>query len=256
MTKHFAINQNHDAEGSRAAAEEPSFSALPALVPPEWPAWLDRGWHGVRTGEWAGLYLPAKLDADLRFLSHLVKLMPDFDRVAQRLQREVVGDLIRMQHLLPWHDKKRPQFFREKRGSEALLLKDREHAFPVSQVKSLVLMAMQDNDVEQARKRLIYFWLVPTVLCTSETHKRLPKRCSDFRYPYLRYASVEGLRLERFDGAEVDPATYDAYQLLDELQLIDQLKPIVSALDGLTLPTPEAEEEFTRKMVHRGKSKG
>ena len=30
-----------------------------------WSEQLDRGWHGVNVSDWAGLYLPAKLDADM-----------------------------------------------------------------------------------------------------------------------------------------------------------------------------------------------
>lgn len=220
-----------------------------------WSAWLDRGWHGVRAGEWAALYLPAKIDADIRFLDRLAEETPVFARVAQRMRREAVGDLVRAQHLLPWTSKARPQFFSERRGDRPLDLKEREHAFPVSQVKSLVLMAMRDGDAEQARKRLVYCWLIPTVLCSRETHRMLPLRCEDFARPYDRYSSrhagMEDLLLRRFDGVLLDPDDYCRMQLLEDLRAIDALRPIVDGLEGLTFPTPEEEAEYTRRMTRR-----
>jgi|GEM_PF-3535462 hypothetical protein len=221
-----------------------------------WSAWLDRGWHGVRVEAWAGLYLPAKLDADIRFLNLLVDKVPDFSRVAQRMRRESVGDLIRDQHLLPWTSKSRPQFFSERRGDQPLDLKEREHAFPVSQVKSLILMALEAGDVEQARKRLVYCWLIPTVLCTKDTHRRLPARCEDFDRPYDRYSKrhdgMQDLMLRRFDGAAVDPDAYGRADLLKDLSAIDQLRPVVDGLVGLTFPTPEEERAYTLTMTKRG----
>lgn len=220
-----------------------------------WSAWLDRGWHGVKAGEWAGLYLPAKLEADIRFLNLLVDQVPDFARVAQRLRREAVGDLIREQHLLPWTSKARPQFFTEQRDSQQLELKEREHAFPVSQVKSLVLMALEAGDVEQARKRLVYCWLIPTVHCTGETHRALPSRCEDFDRPFDRYSkrheNMGSLSLRRFDGAIVDPGVYSRTDLLEDLRTIDQLRPIVDGLEGLTFPTPAEEALYTAEMTKR-----
>lgn len=221
-----------------------------------WSAWLDRGWHGVKAGDWASHYLPTKLDADIRFLDRLAKETPDFARVAQRMRREAVGDLIRAQHLLPWTSKARPQFFSEWRGGRSLDLKEREHAFPVSQVKSLVLMALRDGDAEQARKRLVYCWLIPTVLCSRDTHRALPRRCENFDHPYDRYSSrhagLEDLVLLRFDGAHLDPGSYTRMQLLEDLRAIEALRPIVEGLEGLTFPAPEEEGEYTRRMTRRG----
>lgn len=223
-----------------------------------WSAWLERGWHGVKVGEWASLYLPAKLDADIRFLNLLVDKVPDFARVAQRMRREAVGDLIRAQHLLPWTSKARPQFFSEQREGRQLELQEREHAFPVSQVKSLVLMAIQDGDVEQARKRLVYCWLIPTVYCTKETHRSLPSRCEDFDRPFDRYSKrhlgMNDLALRRFDGTIVDPDTYSRSQLLEDLRSIDQLRTIIDELNGLTFPTPADEARYTATMTKRGSS--
>lgn len=145
--------------------------------------------------EWAEFYLPERLKAGISYLDLLAGKMPNFARLAQRMRREVVGDLIRSQHLLPWTSKARPQFFSEQRTDRQQHLKEREHAFPVSQVKSLVMMAIRDGDVEQARKRLVYCWLIPTVLCSKETHAALPRRCEDFDRPYDRYSRRhQGLR--------------------------------------------------------------
>lgn len=221
-----------------------------------WSAWLDRGWHGVKVAEWTGLYLPAKLDADVRFLNLLVDKVPSFERMAQRMRREAVGDLIRAQHLLPWTSKARPQFFTEQRDGQQLDLKEREHAFPVSQVKSLVLMAMQDGDLEQARKRLVYCWLIPTVHCTKDTHRSLPTRCENFDRAFDRYSKrhpgMEDLVFRRFDGTIVDPDDYSRTQMLDDLRSFEQLRPIVDDLDGLTFPSPDDEASFTRSMTKRG----
>lgn len=230
----------------------------PQSVMAIWSAWLERGWHGVGVGEWTGLYLPAKLAADVRFLDLLVDQVPGFSRVAQRMRREAVGDLIRQQHLLPWTSKARPQFFSEQRAGRTLDLREREHGFPVSQVKSLVLMAIRDGDVEQARKRLVYCWLVPTVLCTRETHRLLPSRCEDFDRPYDRYSrrheGLEDLTLRRFDGATIDPNAYGREDLLTDLRSLERLRPIIDGLEGLTFPAPDDEAEYTRAMTARSRA--
>lgn len=231
-----------------------------------WSEQLERGWHGVKVADWAGLYLPAKLDADIRFLDLLVQKVPTFARVAQRRRREAVGDLMRDQYLLPWTRKKCPQFFTEERAGQTIELKDVEHGFPVAQVKSLVLMALEAGDVEQARKRLVYCWLIPTVNCTNITHRALPGRCENFDRPLDRYSSRHAklqdlaarqfqgtpMTLRRFDGALIDPDTYSRAQLLDDLRTIEQLRPIVDGLDGLDFPTLQEEEDYTRKMTSRG----
>lgn len=237
---------------SAEVAHAPSTKA--ADVPSQWTDWLNNGWHKVKAADWAERYLPTKLEADLSFLAKLVDTAPDYGRMAQRMQREVVGDLIRMQHVLPWHTKKRPQFFKEKQVDLSGELGDREHAFPVSQVKSLVLMAIVEGDFDQAYKRLIYCWLIPTVLCTNATHRKLPARCDDFRYPYKRYASIGRLNLWRFDGVEINPAHYDVVQLLNDLSAVEQLRSTIIKLNGLILPLAQAELQFTKKMVGRQKA--
>lgn len=250
---------DNDVADDRGAA---STTADPRAV---WAEQLDRGWHGVKVADWAGLYLPAKLDADIRFLDLLVDKVPTFARVAQRRRREAVGDLVRDQYLLPWTRKKAPQFFTEERAGQQIALKDVEHGFPVAQVKSLVLMALEAGDVEQARKRLVYCWLIPTVHCTNITHRALPGRCEDFDRPLDRYSKrhqklqelADGefqsvaMTLRRFDGALVDPDTYSRAQLLDDLRTIDQLSPIVDGLEGLTFPDPEEEKTYTKRMTDR-----
>lgn len=62
------------------------------------------------------------------------------------------------------------------REDRTVVLIDREHALPVSQVKSVVLMAVAEGDMTLAKKRLTFAWLVPTVLCSSETHRSLTAR--------------------------------------------------------------------------------
>ncbi|WP_084582914.1 hypothetical protein [Sphingomonas azotifigens] len=228
-----------------------------------WSRQLDIGWHGVTINEWAGLYLPAKLDADLRFLDLLAEKVPAFKRVAQRRRRDAVGRLARDQYILPWTRKDKPKFFTEKRGDLQLGLKDVEHGFPVAQIQSIVLMALEAGDVEQARKRLLYCWLIPTIHCTHETHRALPRRCGDFERPLERYSERhESLRrlaeeryhgtpltLRRFDGVIIDPDQYSRSQMLEDLRSIDHLRPIVDGLDGLTLPSPEEEREYTKIMT-------
>lgn len=232
-----------------------------------WSEQLDRGWHGVKVADWAGLYLPAKLDADIRFLDLLVEKVPTFARVAQRRRREAVGDLMRDQYLLPWTRKKCPQFFTEERAGQMLDLKDVEHGFPVAQVKSLVLMALESGDVEQARKRLIYCWLIPTINCTSITHRALPARCEDFDRPLDRYSRRHeklqvlaqqhfhgvAMTLRRFDGTVIDPDQYSRSQMLVDLRSIEPLCPIIDGLDGLTFPTPDEELAYTKRMTDRAR---
>ncbi len=218
----------------------------PSFVPSSWVDWLRRGWHSVNTEEWLKGYLLAKLDADLAFVRQLASERADFRRMTQRLEREVIGDLIRAQHHLPWHTKRRKQFFVEEREGQQLILNQREHALPVSQVNSLVLMAVEQGDMEMARKRFTFAWLIPTVLCSVETHRSLPTACADFDLPYQRYQGIEGLRLIRFDGAKIDPARYSKDDLLSDLAAIQPLRPIVDGLVGLTLPTAEEEAKFTQ----------
>ncbi|CAM3225253.1 hypothetical protein [Sphingomonas zeae] len=236
-----------------------------AQIRASWSKQLDRGWHGVKVADWAGLFLPAKLDADIRFLNLLVDKVPSFARVAQRRRRDAVGRLARDQYLLPWTRKSQPQFFVEERAGLEPALKDVEHGFPVAQVQSLVLMALEAGDVEQARKRLVYCWLIPTVHCTNITHRALPGRCEDFDRPLDRYSKrhqklqelADGefqgvaMTLRRYDGAPIDPDTYSRAQLLDDLRTIDQLRPIVDGLEGLTFPDPEEEKAYTKRMTDR-----
>ena len=239
----------------------------PADVLAKWSEQLNRGWHGVTVADWVGLYLPAKLDADIRFLDLLVDKVPTFARVAQRRRREAVGDLMRDQYLLPWTRKKYLQFFAEIRAGQPIVLKDVEHGFPVAQAKSLVLMALEAGDVEQARKRLVYCWLIPTVNCTNVTHRALAARCENFDRPLDRYSSRHeklqqvaeqhfhgaAMTLRRFDGTVIDPDQYSRSQMLDDLRSIEQLRPIVDGLEGLTFPEPDEEQAYTKRMTKRGR---
>lgn len=261
MLDEKAVSQDN-CDGSDAA----EIISATASVRANWSAWLERGWHGVKVAEWASLYLPAKLDADIRFLDLLVEQVPAFARVAQRHRRETVGDLVRDQYLLPWTRKKNPQFFAEQRAGLNLHLTDCEHGFPVAQIKSLVLMALEAGDVELARKRLVYCWLIPTVHCTNETHRSLPRRCTDFDRPLDRYSmrheklqqlalrSFDGIatNIRRFDGTIIDPDHYSRSQTLDDLSSIEQIRPIVDGLDGLTFPDPDEEAAYTNSMRRRG----
>lgn len=238
---------------------------VPDNVRASWSSWLDGGWNGVKVAEWASQYLPSKLEADLKFLDEAVKKMPAFARAAQRQRREAVGQLVRGQHLLPWTTKKKPQFFTEQRGSQDLVRSDSEHGFPVSQIKSLVLMAIEAGDVEQARKRLVYCWLIPTVNCTKHSHRALPKRCENFDRPLDRYSSRHeslqeiadtcfsgvAMTIRRFDGTVIDPDHYSRSQLLKDLQSVEQLRPIIDSLDGLTFPEPAEEAVYTMTMQKR-----
>lgn len=240
-----------------------------AEVRASWSKQLDRGWHGVKVAEWAGLFLPAKLEADIRFLKLLVEKAPDFARVAQRHRRDAVERLARDQYLLPWTRKSQPQFFVEDREGQQLALKDVEHGFPISQIKSLVLMALDQGDIEQARKRLVYFWLIPTVHCTNVTHRALPSRCENFDRPFDRYSNRHqklkdladkefngaSMKVLKFDGVNVDPDTYSRNQLLNDLRTIEQLGPVIDSLDGLTFPEPEAEMAYTKNMTDRSRGK-
>lgn len=198
-----------------------------SCYPKSWDAWLRRGWHGVNIDSWASLYMPAKLSSDLLFFKHLGERTDhhiDFSWVIRRMQRKAVADLIRNQHLLPWTKKNVAEhFFVERRGQSELMLTDREHPIPVSQIKSMVLMAIEAGNFELARKRLVFCWLVPTVLCTKKTHTSLPSRCKDLSLPYLRYAiEVDGIPVElvRIDGTAIDPTSYSTQDLLEDMKAI------------------------------------
>lgn len=132
---------------------------------------------------------------------------------------------------------------------------EREHALPVSQVISMVLMAASEGDMAMAKKRFTFSWLIPTVLCSATTHRSLPKTCDDFDRPYLRYSKSGELELTRIDGIRIDPATYTTMQLLSDLSAIAALRPIVDRLAGMTLPSNDQEAEFTRLMTARASRK-
>lgn len=137
------------------------------------------------------------------------------------------------------------------REDRTVVLKDREHALPVSQVKSVVLMAVAEGDMPLAKKRLTFAWLVPTVLCSSETHRSLTARCDDFERRYLRYAGIEGLSLVSMDGQVIDPATYTREQLLDDLSAIPVLKAITVILKDVSFPKASEEAIYTLSMTSR-----
>lgn len=264
MDTMFDEKEAPDHSGDEGPKEE-GISSAPAGTRAMWSRQLDCGWHGVKVADWAGLYLPAKLDADIRFLDLLVEKVPMFARVAQRRRREAVGNLVRDQYLLPWTRKKYPQFFTEERTGQPIVLRDVEHGFPVAQAKSLVLMALEAGDVEQARKRLVYCWLIPTVNCTNATHRALAARCENFDRPLDRYSSRHGklqsvaeqhfngaaMVLRRFDGAIIDPDQYSRSQMLEDLRSIEQLRPVVDGLNGLTFPDPAEEKAYTKRTTDR-----
>ena len=254
-------------QSGNESSEKADIGGVPVELPAIWSEQLNRGWHGVKAADWAGIYLPAKLDADVHFLDQLEQEVPTFARVAQRGRRDAVGRLMRGQYLLPWTRKKCPQFFAEQRAGQSLELKDVEHGFPVSQANSLVLMALEAGDIEQARKRLIYCWLIPTVHCTHVTHRSLPSRCEDFDRPLDRYSMRHerlkdlaewhfhgaAMTLRRFDGTVIDPDRYSRSQMLDDLRSIKELRPIIDSLVGLTFPDPDDEDAYTKRMTDRRK---
>lgn len=240
----------------------PSRTSTLAAYPEKWDAWLERGWHDVRVADWAGLYMPGKLSADLLFLRELGRITrdmaadggPDFAGVTRRMQRDTVASLLRSQHLLPWNAKTLNQhFFAETQGDKPLVLSDREHALPIAQLASMVLMAIEAGDEEQARKRLLFAWLIPTVMCSKITHKAMVGRCMDFTRPYSRYAGIAGVELQRIDGARIDPARYTAHDLIADLASIPGLSPIVAQLDGLTFPRECCEDTYTRHRTSKSR---
>lgn len=241
----------------------PPHTSTLASYPEKWDAWLERGWHNVRVADWAGLYMPGKLSADLLFLRELARITKDmaaeggadFAGVIRRMQRDTVASLLRSQHLLPWNVKKMNQhFFAEVQGEKQLVLSDREHALPVAQLASMVLMAIEAGDEEQAHKRLLFAWMVPTVMCTAVTHKAMIGRCTDFLRPYSRYAGIEGVELLRVDGTRIDPARYTSHDLIADLGSIAGLSPIVAQLDGLTFPRECCEGTYTRHRTSKSRT--
>ncbi|WP_300974504.1 hypothetical protein [Sphingomonas sp. LHG3406-1] len=221
-------------------------------LPPEWSEWLIRGWHGITATEWAREYMPRKLASDLSTYENLEADRPRFARALRRQRRNTVADLLRFQHHLPWDRSGAIRFFREA-TAEPHSRTEKEHALPVSQLKSLVLMALEDRDQEQALRRLWFGWLCPTIEVSSATHRLISKgqerRCTSFDFPLSRY---RGIPLIRFDGVAVDASTYSIAELLRDLGAVPGLEPIVSELKSLELPTAEEEELWTRSQTRRG----
>jgi hypothetical protein len=223
-------------------------AAIP--VPPTWISWLEQGWHGVRAADWVDGYMYPKLRSDLAFLDTLKS--GALGRAAQRLRRDAVERLLRFQHMMPWDSSRRPQFFRELALGGAPLA-DKEHPFPIGQLKSLVLMALdEDADVAEAERRLLFAWLCPTVRCTSATHRELSRGqnrwCRDFDRPLSRYS---GIRLVAWDGVEIRPDEYKLEDLFASLSRIEPLAPLVARLSEMRLPNFEQERAYTASTTCR-----
>lgn len=245
-----------------------------AEVLAEWEKWLFRGWHGVRAVDWFDNYMLPKFESDMAFLDNLVDT--PLKRAVQRERRNAVERLLRFQHMLPWDSSRRPQFFTEFRD-DGEPLSDKEHALPISQLKSLILMAWGDKDFadsadagsaatssaiaikvnsvrahlnQEAERRLLFAWICPTVRCTKKTHQQLSRgekrRCNDFSRPLSRY---EGVTLLRFDGEKINPTTYSLDDMLIDLRRIPPLRPVVDRLKDLTLPDAAEEEQYTKTVT-------
>lgn len=225
-------------------------SLHPRKIPPEWNAWLKRGWHGVRAAAWMAIWLP-RVVAELKQLDELAARNPTFFRVIRREKRNVLQKFIRAQHLLPWFSKKRMPFFREHaiEVRKSVPKTAFDHAIPVLQLKSLVEMAVMQANEEQAVLRLKFGWLCPPVLIRDETHTRITRgenrTCPDFDKPLSRY---RGMQLIKFDDEKVDPDKYTRCDLAADLTAIKELGDL-SWLSDVDLPTADEEIKWTRQHV-------
>lgn len=220
-------------------------------IPIEWEQWLGAGWHQTSVVDWAEKWLPNRLIGELELIEGIAVRDPIFEGVSQRERRNTVDRLIRFQYHLPWASKELPPFARElgsPKGGEL----DLEHAIPVKQLRAFVLMAIEEDDLQEAKRRLKFSWLCPMVLASRETHRAISKGpnrlCNDFRFPFGRYS---GRRIKLYHGTEILAEEYSLNALLEDLSAIEMIRPIVEGLEGIRFPSTVAEVERTRAAIAR-----
>jgi hypothetical protein len=226
-------------------------SQSPNGTPIEWEQWLSAGWHHTSAVEWAETWLPKRLTGELALLEGMAAENPIFEGVLQRERRNTVDRLIRFQYHLPWASKSLPPFAREL-GSPRDTDLELEHAIPVKQLRTFVLMAIDTGNLEEAKRRLKFSWLCPMVLASQETHRAISKGpnrlCHDFLFPFGRYS---GRMIEIYNGQKIPAEKYGLRALLQDLAAIETIKPIVKGLDEMRFPSTAEENQRTRAAVVR-----
>ena len=106
---------------------------------------------------------------------------------------------------------------------------------------SWVDRSLAAGDVDGAVVRTLFLKIWPGVALTKDTSDSLrgKRAAPDLRLPLVCYA---GITLFRFDGVEVDPATYTRDDLLRDVRVLPALEPLVAAVERL--PLDKAREEL------------
>lgn len=60
-----------------------------------------------------------------------------------------------------------------------------------------------------------------------------------------------GVQLRRFDGVQIDAATYSLSDLINDLRKVAPLLPLIEHLTDLRLPEAEVEARYTMVMTKR-----
>lgn len=60
-----------------------------------------------------------------------------------------------------------------------------------------------------------------------------------------------GVQLRRFDGVQIDAATYSLSDLINDLRKVAPLLPLIERLTDLRLPEAEVEARYTMVMTKR-----
>ncbi|MCP9320644.1 hypothetical protein KBX73_12845 [Acetobacter persici] len=121
-----------------------------SVIPADWVKWFDAGWHGTSAVDWATIWLPNRLESELQTLKDFTGLHPSFSRVGNRITRDIIDRLIRSQYHLPWASNLVTPFCRQidvpEKGN------DLEHPIPVLQLRNYVALAINEGNMEEAKK--------------------------------------------------------------------------------------------------------
>lgn len=220
------------------------------MIPDDWVIWFNAGWHGISAIEWATIWLPNRLESELQILKDFTRLYPKFSGVGNRITRDIIDHLIRSQYHLPWASKKMPPFCRQIDASETN--NDLEHPIPVLQLRNYVALAINEGNIEEAKKRLQLSWLIPMALISKSTHRNITKGesrlCEDFNYPFSRYSDI---KIKLYNDKIVNPSKYTLEELISDLSKIEYISPIIDKIKDVRVKMTEDEMEEIKKAPDR-----